>query len=587
MFSKKYLAPLFILLSGVVAILALSCGNRWRVDGQRVIAYVNGQQVSYAEYDSLVKSEKIAPSTPEENAKMKRRALDELIDTVLVQQQVNQAYDALNDDPSFAKKRDEYLEKPVLKLLYDREIAAKVQVSDEDVEKYYQANLSRYKTPEQVRASHILIKVDIDSTQLGDKRKVAAAEAKAKKKADDIYQRLMKGEDFATLAKEFSDDPGSATRGGDLGSFSKGRMAKPFEDAAFSMEVGTISQPVKSEFGYHIIKVVEHRQEETKPLDDSRKDQIRQSEKGRLERDKAEAFVDSVKNAATYVFNEPLLGNDEDSTLKDDTWVATINGHDTLDYARYKDQKPKYMRFKNLTELTIDDKKEMLKTLAVNDILVQIALSEGLFQDSTIAEQGKQFTLTQARNKIDELMVDKNFSPTDSALQAYFDEHLNEFIVEKPLHVYHIIFTDSLKAEAIYDSIKNGADFVEMAKRYYPGEPEIREVAYDLDFISEKEMPSEFWKAASALQVGSVSPPVKTEWGWHVIKLVSRKNSKTFEQVKPSIRSTLQKDADEKVTAKYLARLREKAEIQVNGKLLDEYALTIPGGMPTFQLKQE
>jgi parvulin-like peptidyl-prolyl isomerase len=232
------------------------------------------------------------------------------------------------------------------------------------------------------------------------------------------------------------------------------------------------------------------------------------------------------------------------------------------------------MRFKNLEELTVDDKKDMLKTLLVNELLVNISRENGLFEDPAMIEQGDQYTLTQARAKIDEFREAKDFEPTDSMMQAYFNEHINDFVVDKPLHVYHIIFTDSMQAEVIYDSISNGADFVEMAKRYYPGEPEIREVAYDLDFISEREMPKAFWDTANSLQVGTISKPVKTEWGWHIIKLVSRKRSKTFDQVKSRIKSMLRKEANEKAEEEYVARLRKRAKIEINEPLLAEYRIT-------------
>lgn len=105
------------------------------------------------------------------------------------------------------------------------------------------------KSGERVRARHILIALEADADQ--------ATQELALAKAISITQRLEAGEDFATLAEQFSDDEGSAARGGDLGFFSRGQMVAPFEEAAFSLPIGEISEPVKSDFGYHIIKVEE------------------------------------------------------------------------------------------------------------------------------------------------------------------------------------------------------------------------------------------------------------------------------------------------------------------------------------------
>src|SRR5699024_3789042 len=79
--------------------------------------------------------------------------------------------------------------------------------------------------------------------------------AEIKKKADEVYEKAKSGEDFAKLAKEYSQDPGSQESGGSLGEFSKGSMVEEFEKVAFSMKEGEISQPVETQFGYHIIKV--------------------------------------------------------------------------------------------------------------------------------------------------------------------------------------------------------------------------------------------------------------------------------------------------------------------------------------------
>lgn len=127
-------------------------------------------------------------------------------------------------------------------------VAAQTDVSDADIKSYYDQNQKQYATEEQRRASHILISVKKDASA-GDK-------AAAKSKADALVAQLRKAPgDFAKLAKANSQDPGSAENGGDLGFFGKGAMVKSFEDAAFKLKQDEISDPVESEFGYHIIKV--------------------------------------------------------------------------------------------------------------------------------------------------------------------------------------------------------------------------------------------------------------------------------------------------------------------------------------------
>jgi peptidyl-prolyl cis-trans isomerase D len=123
-------------------------------------------------------------------------------------------------------------------------------VDDAEVKKFYDENASKFQGNEQRRASHILIGFGVN----------ASAEQKqaAKAKAEELLAAVKKNpKSFEELAVKNSQDPGSATKGGDLGSFGRGAMVKPFEDAAFAMKVGDVSNLVESEFGYHIIKLTE------------------------------------------------------------------------------------------------------------------------------------------------------------------------------------------------------------------------------------------------------------------------------------------------------------------------------------------
>ncbi len=126
----------------------------------------------------------------------------------------------------------------------------KMQVSEDESKKYFQENSAKFQGDEQRRASHILISFGVGATE--------QAKADAKKKAEQILAEVKKSpQKFADFAKKYSQDPGSAEKGGDLGLFGHGAMVKPFEDAVFSMKPGEISDLVQSEFGYHIIKLTE------------------------------------------------------------------------------------------------------------------------------------------------------------------------------------------------------------------------------------------------------------------------------------------------------------------------------------------
>jgi peptidyl-prolyl cis-trans isomerase C len=124
----------------------------------------------------------------------------------------------------------------------------KVTVSDEEMRAYYESHQESFKQPEQMQASHILIKVDPQADE--------SQKAEARKKIEEIKQKLGKGADFAALAREFSQCP-SSSKGGDLGYFRRGQMVKPFEEAAFALKPGEVSDIIETKFGYHLIKAID------------------------------------------------------------------------------------------------------------------------------------------------------------------------------------------------------------------------------------------------------------------------------------------------------------------------------------------
>ena len=173
-------------------------------------------------------------------------------------------------------------------------IATQVSVSDADIKSYYDQNAKRYTTDEQRRASHILI--------TAAKEAPSKDRSTAKAKADALLAQLRKNPgDFAKLAKENSQDPGSAERGGDLDFFGKGMMVKPFEDAAYKLKKGEISDVIESEFGYHIIQVTDIKPGGVRSLDQVR-DEIATEIKKQLAAKKytemAETFSNTVYEQA-------------------------------------------------------------------------------------------------------------------------------------------------------------------------------------------------------------------------------------------------------------------------------------------------
>ena len=172
--------------------------------------------------------------------------------------------------------------------LIDNEVRAKITMGDEEVKSYYEANPQLFQQPEQVKASHILIKVNADAPQ--------EEKDKARKKIESVQKKAKKGEDFATLAKTYSEGP-SGPNGGDLGYFRRGQMVKPFEDAAFNLNPNETSDIVETQFGYHLIKVVDKKPAQTVAYADVKEQLSEHLKKQRIDSE-ASAYIQNLRSGA-------------------------------------------------------------------------------------------------------------------------------------------------------------------------------------------------------------------------------------------------------------------------------------------------
>ena len=173
-------------------------------------------------------------------------------------------------------------------------IQAGVQVSQDELKAYYDQHRDQYRLPQQVKVSHIWIKMPLPGAdgKIDDK-----AVAQAQGRADNLLKQLKSGAKFEDLAKKYSEDPGSANVGGSLGWIGKGQTSVEFEKVAFSLPKGQISDVVKSADGFHIIRVDEKQDAQLKPLDDV-KAQIEPILKQQKAQQLAQAQAEELKNQA-------------------------------------------------------------------------------------------------------------------------------------------------------------------------------------------------------------------------------------------------------------------------------------------------
>ncbi|MEO8431691.1 MAG: SurA N-terminal domain-containing protein [Acidobacteriota bacterium] len=196
-------------------------------------------------------------------------------------------------------------------------VRAKVVVPESELQAEYEKRKSTFAVPEQVVSAHILIKTD--------PAKGASGDAEAKARAEGLAARARKGEDFAKLANENTDDPSGKSSGGQLPPFSKGQMVPEFEEAAFSMAPGEIRGPVKSQFGYHVIKLIAKNPPHTRSLDEVRAQLSNELAEKRADLDtaqRARALADRIKAAPNASDDELRKLQDDAVTYNTSEWIS-------------------------------------------------------------------------------------------------------------------------------------------------------------------------------------------------------------------------------------------------------------------------
>jgi peptidyl-prolyl cis-trans isomerase D len=192
-------------------------------------------------------------------------------------------------------------------MVIDQEqLRLKTTVTPAEVQAHYTQNLQQFQTPEQVRASHILLKTE------------GKDEAAVKKQADDLAKQIKGGADIAELARKYSEDDASKANGGDLDYFGRGQMVPEFEKAAFGMEPGQVSDPVKTQYGFHIIKTIDKKPASTRTLEEVRGQLTEQ-----LQFQKAQQAVQAQAKAADDQIDDP---SDLDRVAKQNGYVVQESG---------------------------------------------------------------------------------------------------------------------------------------------------------------------------------------------------------------------------------------------------------------------
>lgn len=392
-------------------------------------------------------------------------------------------------------------------------IRAQVSPTEAELRSRYDAMKESFKTSDAARTQHILFRVEANAT--------AAEQAAIENKARDIAARLRAGADFAALAREHSQDPGSAANGGDLGFMEKGQTVPEFDQAIFSLPLGTISDPVKTTYGYHIIRVNERRAGGTKPFEEVR-DQIAQQ---------------LTESRAAEVARER---------------IAQVKAR--IDQARPKTD-AEIMNFAN-DAVSFNDTLWFGRTDVIPGIGRAPALNDWAFK-ANVGEIGPQ--LETSRGPIIPYL-----SATRPAGVSPLEEVTQK--VEMDLRRQKAREEAKRKLEGVFASARTVAATAKQLS-LEPVEANVSRTGI-VTGLSGNVQP--LIEAALASEAGAVKGPLVVDQGAVVFEVSERKkfDPEDFARNKDSMRQLLQQNEAPKLRASLLSRLREKADLEINQRLI-------------------
>jgi peptidyl-prolyl cis-trans isomerase D len=395
-------------------------------------------------------------------------------------------------------------------LLLDREQARqKVVVPPTDVQRYYNDNIQQYQTPEQVRASHILLET------------AGKNDEDVKKRAEEILKQVKGGADFAELAKKVSEDKGSKEKGGDLDYFGRGRMVPEFEQAAFSMEPGQISDLVKSQFGYHIIKVVDKKAGATRPLEEVR---------AQIQQQLAMQTADQrTSEQATNLEKRISNPGDLDTVAKELGVMVQDSG--------------------------LFQREDPVPGLGVAP---QVAMEAFTLMDKQVSK-----AIASSRGPVFITVTEKK-DPYVPKLDEVKDRVKEDVIRQRAAEL------SGQRASAIAASLKSAPNFAAAAKAQGFDAKDTELIARGAALPDNVGVSPEVDKVAFALPVNGVSDPIKTSDGTVIVRVVEKDpvTPDEFKKAKESFRAELLNERRGRFFAAYMTRARDRVKPEINPEVV-------------------
>lgn len=536
---------LSLLALAALALTVASCGNQGKT-----LAKVGDQKITLAQFEDAFRMPMMADS--EAVMSSKRRLLDQMAEQKMLV--LEALAKGLGNDPKLQKEMENARKQILLGQLYRQEILDKSQPSEGEIKDFYQ------KMSTEVKAGHILVKTE--------------------EEAKEIYKQLKGGASFGQLAGEKSLDPGSKGRGGDLGWFGWGRMVQAFQQAAFKLKPGQTSKPVKTPFGYHIIRVDSVRPAEVQPYDQM-KEKIRQQLSFTKPREMATEYVDKVKASARIKFEKkaldllaakqpgvqgpaplpPLSGDEGKQTLvryNGGSWTVEVF-YDRLN-----------RMFGGNADLRSEENlKQQVEAMLVEDLLLKRAESMGVDRNPKVKVQLERSRDDLLASAFYQSEIGPLVKVTPEEVKDFYSKNRKQFYQPARVMVNQITLKTEAEAEAVYKQLQGGADFGALAaEKSTDWTRSSRGVLGELT-QNDPRFP-EASRAAYDLPLNRVSRPFANKEGFSLVKVTNRIPGRqlTYDEAKQGIEQNMVQMQEQNLFEKMIEGLKAKYPVTIDEVLL-------------------
>lgn len=525
---------------------------------KNVVAIVDTHKISLEEFTNRYE-DYLFTSGVKDNRLVRKAILDNMINEILLLHYDNN--DLIFQSKEYQNELEWARKQTILSFLKDQEVYANITASDAEIREAY------LKSNEKIAARHLF--------------------AETEEEANNLYQLLMTGADFNQLAKQVFSDTTLANNGGYLGFFSWGDMDPNFEDAAYSLKIGEISKPVKTKYGYSIIKLEDRRPHPLLTEDEylRKKSHMESVVKIRKKKPAEIEYLSKLFNPNNLKIDKKILGNIYQNltySLENSIELRSNSASNEV-VARYGDKVylqseieikileiPSFHRQKISSVETLET---VIKGLVIQDLLIEQAMNknynENQFVLSTIDKYEKNIFLRYKRTE-----VSNNYRFPQEEIYQFYNDNPNYFMNPVQVNLQEIIINDRNLADSLVGRINNGEDFGTLAEKF-----SIRKWSAENKGIMGFADIDKFGFLKDTLltvEANKVIGPIEIEGRFGIFKLLERvdKRLKDFELVKTDAERLLKKERSAQIMKEHLEKLEKQVSIIVDEKLLNTAVLS-------------